>query len=181
VGRSEPFTVPFDEHAYVKLTELRQRLRKMENEEEGLTKSFLGKVPGLTVRVALVLAFINAAASGTDFPLELSVTDFEAAQSFTMEYVLPMVRRSYEMASVSKAERAARTVIWLARSNRWEVFRVRDIKRLGRTGLTDDKDIDAALSMLVAADWIKGEPTPPTAKGGRPTVSYHVNPRLWTV
>ena len=109
------------------------------------------------------------------------MTDFEAGQSFTMEYVLLMVRRSYEMASVSKAERAARTVIWLARSNRWEVFRVRDIKRLGRSGLTDDKDIDAALSMLVAADWIRQEPTPPTAKGGRPTVSYHVDPRLWTV
>lgn len=178
-GRSEPSIVRFHMGANAKLTDLRQQVREMESEEEGLAKSFLGKVPGLTIRVALVLAYINAAANSADFPLELSVSDFDAARSFTVDYVLPMVRRSYEMASVSQVERAARKVLWLAKTNGWTNFRASKIKRLGRTGLTDDKDLGAALSMLVAADWIKEEHTPPTVKGGRPTLTYHVNPRLF--
>lgn len=177
-GRREPSIVRFNGQSHMKLEELRQRLRDMENEEEGLTKSFLGKVSGLTVRVALVLAYINAAASGADFPLELSEPNFEAAQSFTMDYVLPMVRRSYEVASISKTECAARKILWISKVNRLEVLTVREIKRRSRTGLDDDKDIYPALSLLVAADWLKEEPSP-KGKNGRPTVKYYVNPRLW--
>lgn len=179
VGRKEPFSIRFHEQAYKKLVEQRQRLRKMEADEEGLTKSFLGKVAGLTVRVSLVLAYINAAAKRADFPTQISDTGFEAAQTFTMDYILPMVRRCYEMASVSNAERAARKILWLAKTNGWRDFRATQIKRRGRTGLTVDKDLDAAVSMLVAADWIKAEHSPPSKIGGRPTVTYHVNPRLW--
>jgi hypothetical protein len=179
VGQNEPLSVRFHDQAQKKLLELRQRLRKMENDEEGLTKSFLGKLAGLTVRVSLVLAYINAAAKDGDFPIQISDTDFEAAQTFTMEYILPMVRRCYEMASVSNAERAARQILWLAKTNGWRDFRVSQIKRRGRTGLTVDKDLEAAISMLVAADWIKEEKAQKTPKGGRPTITYHVNPRLW--
>ena len=181
VGKPEPFIVRFQEKAYGQLTELRLRQRRMEEEEEGLTKSFLGKITGLTIRVALVLAFINAVAEGRDFPLQLSEADFEAARLFTFDYVLPMVRRSYEMASVSKAERAARKILWLAKTKGWKVFSAREIKRLGRTGLTDDKEIDAALSMLLAADWIKIQPSKEKPAGGRPSIKYQVNPRLWSV
>ena len=163
------------------MTELRQHLRDMETVDEGLTKSFIGKLSGLTVRVTLVLAYINAAAEGTDFPIKLFEKDLEAARSFTIDYVLPMARRSYEAASVSKAERAARKILWLAKTNGWKVFGARQIKRLGRTGLTDDRDIDAALSMLVAADWIKVQASQEKAGGGRPTTRYEVNPRLWSV
>jgi len=179
VGRNEPFRVRFHEQAHKKLIELRQRLRKMEKDEEGLTKSFLGKVAGLTVRVSLVLAYINAAAKGGDFPIQISDKGFEAAQTFTMEYILPMVRRCYQLASVSNAERAARQILWLAKTNGWKDFRVSQIKRRGRTGLTVDKDLEAAVSMLVAADWLKPEQSPMKKLGGRPTVTYHVNPRLW--
>jgi hypothetical protein len=181
VGKREPIIIPFHEKAFGRLTELRQRLRDMETQEEGLTKSFLGKLSGLTVRVTLVLTYINAVAEGTDFPIKLSENDFEAARLFTIDYVLPMARRSYEAASVSKAERAARKILRLAKTNGWKVFGARQIKRLGRTGMSDDRDIDAALSMLVAADWIKVQASKEKAGGGRPTVRYDVNPRLWSV
>jgi hypothetical protein len=181
VGKREPIIIPFHEKAFARLTELRQRLRGMETEEEGLTKSFLGKLSGLTVRVALVLAYINAVSEDTDFPLQISETDFEAARSFTIDYVLPMARRSYEVASVSKAERAARKILGLTKTNGWRVFTARQIKRLGRTGMSDDKDIEAALSMLIAADWIKVQASQEKVGGGRPTTRYEVNPRLWSV
>jgi hypothetical protein len=181
VGKREPIIIPFHEKAFGRLTALRQLLRDVETQEEGLTKSFLGKLSGLTVRVTLVLAYINAVSKGTDFQIKLSETDFEAARSFTIDYVLPMARRSYEAASVSKAERAARKILWLAKTNGWRVLGARQIKRLGRTGMTDDRDIEAALSMLIAADWIKVQASKEKAGGGRPTVKYDVNPRLWSV
>lgn len=181
VCKPEPFVVGFHEKAYSKLSDLRLRQRSLEDEEEGLTKSLLGKITVLTVRVALVLAFINAVTEGRDFPRQLSEEDFEAARLFTVDYVLPMVRRSYEMASVSKAERAARIILWLAKTKGWRVFSVREIKRLGRTGLTEDKEIGAALSMLLSADWIKIQPNKEKPAGGRPSIKYQVHPRLWSV
>jgi hypothetical protein len=92
-----------------------------------------------------------------------------------------MARRSYEVASVSKAERAARKILGLTKTNGWRVFTARQIKRLGRTGMSDDKDIEAALSMLIAADWIKVQASQEKVGGGRPTTRYEVNPRLWSV
>ncbi len=85
------------------------------------------------------------------------------------------------MASVSKPERAARKILWLAKTKGWKVFGAREIKRLGRTGLTDDKEIDAALSMLLAADWIKIQPSKEKPAGGRPSTKYQGNSRLWSV
>lgn len=50
---------------------------------------------------------------------------------------------------------------------------------IARTGMIEGKDLDAAFSMLVAADWLGEEQSGKKAVGGRPTVTYHVNPRLW--
>jgi len=56
-------------------------------------------------------------------------------------------------------------------------FSARDIQRHDWSGLTDRDAIQRGLDLLVDLYWIAPRALPAGAKGGRPTVTYTVNPR----
>lgn len=57
-----------------------------------------------------------------------------------------------------------------------EVFRARDVRRKGWTGLTSPDDAESACELLAEHRWLIATVKPPSSFGGRPTTIYHINP-----
>ena len=107
-GTERPWFVHFSEEARCLLDEFRQAARGWEAGAEGLLLSFAGKLPGLAVRLSLILAYLDWAGGEAESPHEISKAHFGRAAHFVETYVLPMARRAYADGSLPKAERAAR-------------------------------------------------------------------------
>jgi hypothetical protein len=169
--------MPFDAPAQDRLQDWRKQCREWEGEAEGLLLSYVGKLPGVAVRLSAVLAFLDwADAPGTPEPEWIAAAHFGRACHFVETYVLPMARRAYADASIPAAEQGARRILDLVRNERLATVRVRDLQRRKLIGLRDAAAIKAALGVLAEADVLREEkaPTP-----GRTASVWRVNPKLW--
>lgn len=134
-GGNRPWIVPFHEGAKGLLDAFRQQCREWEGDAEGLMLSFIGKLPGLAVRLALVLALLDWAAEGNDLPAAIMGNHVERAVQLLTSYCLPMARRAFADATIPKADRAARRLVQIIRAQGWWNFTSRDVLRLDRTRL----------------------------------------------
>jgi putative DNA primase/helicase len=55
------------------------------------------------------------------------------------------------------------------------------VSQKGWKGLTTPEKVEAAIQLLVASNWIRAVPTAVSPKGGRPTIYYEVNPKVWSL
>lgn len=177
-GEKAPLLIIFSEEARDVMDRLRSDVRKWELENEGLMVSFIGKLPGLTARIALILAFLDWAAEGACEPESITREQFVRAVTLTVGYILPMAERAYANASLPKPERAARRLVATIREKGWQRFTYRELQRLERSGLSAPAEINAALTLLEEADCIRAVTVPPLAKGGRPPRMFQVNPAV---
>lgn len=175
---TRPWLVPFSEPARDCLDGFRQQARAWESDAEGLLLSFIGKLPGLTVRLSLVLAMLDWAAGESEEPLEISAAHFDRASYLISYYALPMARRSYADASLTKGERAARRLIRLLKEQGWPRFASRDVLRLNRTGLGRASELNPALALLEEAEIIRAVEAAVITGKGRPAKTYLVNPAI---
>jgi hypothetical protein len=173
-----PWLVPFNDRARDLMDEFRQAVRDWEAEADGLLLSFIGKLPGLTARLSLLIAFLDWAAEGEAEPHEITVSHFGRAAHLVEAYILPMARRAYADAATPKADRAARRLIGLIREQGWSRFTSRDVLRLDRGGLGTKADLDPALDVLLDAEVIRALPTTKGPQGGRPARAFAVNPAI---
>lgn len=177
-GRNRPWIVPFTEDARDLLDAFRQQVREWEGGAEGLLLSFIGKLPGLSVRLSLVLAMINWASGDAEEPHEITAEHFGTAAHLVESYLLPMARRTYSDASAAKGERAARRLVALIREAKLDRFTTREVMRMEWPGLENAANLNPALAALEEADIIRPVPNPATPQGGRPTRLYVVNPAV---
>jgi hypothetical protein len=177
-GETRPWFIPFTEEARALMDAFRLAVRGWEANAEGLMLSFLGKLPGLTARLALVLGFLDWAAEGAEEPREITVGHFGRAAHLVESYLLPMARRAYADAATPKAERAARRLVALIREQGWERFTSRDVLRLDRSGLGTASELNPALARLEEGDGIRPIDPPQNPQGGRPQRLFLVNPAL---
>lgn len=175
---TRPWIMPFSEDARDLLDAFRQAVRGWEREADGLMLSFTGKLPGLAVRTALVLAYLDWAAEGGPEPHEITVAHIGRAAHFIEAYVLPMAKRAYADASLSKSERAAHRLVALIREQSWARFSSREVLRLGRAGLSSAAELNPALTALEEAEILRQVPGPAVAQSGRPPRLYMVNPAV---
>ncbi|MGP6089854.1 DUF3987 domain-containing protein [Antarctobacter jejuensis] len=175
-GHPRPSFVPFAENTRNLLDKFRIYVRDLEGNAEGLILSFLGKLPGMAVRLSLVLAIMDWASGETDEPQEISVAHFGKAAHLVAEYLLPMARRAYAERSVSQAELSARALGLLIREEGWKQFTAREVRRKQRAHLHDMEKINPALRILESADLVKLTTVPPGPKGGAPKRLYSVHP-----
>jgi hypothetical protein len=178
-GIERPWFVTFCEDARSLLDEFRQVARGWETGAEGLLLSFAGKLPGMAIRLSLILAYLDWAGCEAEAPREISKVHFARAAHFVEAYVLPMARRAYADGSTPKEERAARRLVGLIKAQGWRSFNTPDILRLERADLATKADLDPALSLLAEANVIRLIPEPIKPKGGRPPRFYSVNPAIW--
>ena len=177
-GEVRPWLVPFAEDARGLMDDWRTAVRGWEHGAEGLMLSFLGKLPGLAARLALVLACLDWAAEGADMPQEIGVGAFGRAAHLVEAYLLPMARRAYADAATPKADRAARRLVVLICEQGWSRFTSRDVLRLQRAGLETAERLNPALSALEDGDVIRAAEPVTNPVGGRPHRAYDVNPAL---
>lgn len=175
---TRPWLVPLSNTARDRLDAFRHAVREWETEAEGLLLSFIGKLPGLSVRLSLILAYLDWLTGQDMEPLEIGAEIFERAAFFIERYALPMARRAYADASLSKSERAARRLLTIIQENAWERFTSREVLRLDRKGLTKASDLNPALTALTEADVIRPIADEPGPNGGRPAKLYAVNPAV---
>lgn len=177
-GDARPWFISFTADACTLMDGLRAAVRRWEAQAEGLMLSFLGKLPGLTARLALVLAFLDWAADGAEEPHEITYKHFGRAAHLVESYLLPMARRAYADAATPKAERAARRLVGIIREQGWQQFTSREVHRLDRAGLASKAELDPALELLADGDCIRQIVAPTNPQGGRPQRLFSVNPAL---
>lgn len=175
---TRPWFIPFTEDARQLMDAFRLSARQWEADAEGLMLSFIGKLPGMAARLALVLAFLDWAAEGEDEPYEITDQHFGRATHLVETYLLPMARRAYAEADLPKVERAARRLIGIIQTKGWESFTSREVLTLDRAGLARSAELDPALKLLTEADCIRQIDQPPNPQGGRPKRLFAVNPAV---
>lgn len=177
-GAARPWYVPFSEDAAGLLDQFREDVRAWEGQAEGLLLSFIGKLPGLAVRISLVLAMMEFASGEAPEPKEISIEHFGRAAHLVEAYLLPMARRSYADASVSTKDRSARNLVKLIVEEDLKQFSSRDILRKDMKGLSTSPELDAVIKILEEADIVRPAPSITSPRGGRPSKSYVVNPAV---
>ena len=173
-----PWIVPFSDAARDRLDALRHTVRGWETGADGLLLSFIGKLPGLAVRLSLILTYLDWLTGRDMEPIEIDAGTFERAALFIESYALPMARRSYADASLSKGERAARRLLTVIQEHGWERFSSREVLRLDRKGLTTATELNPALTVLAEADVIRAIEGEAGPRGGRPAKLFAVNPAV---
>ena len=153
-------------------------MREWEGEADGLLGSFIGKLPGLAVRLSLVLTYLEWAAGNDMEPHEIGHETFGRAAHLVEAYALPMARRAYADAATPKPERAARRLLAAIREQNWARFTSREALRLDLAGLGTVAQLNPALTILEDGEAIRAIDTATGPQGGRPSRLFAVNPAL---
>ena len=128
------------------------------------------------MRVANVLAHLDWAANPDGEPVtSIDASHVGRACHFVGEHLRPHAHRAYGAAKTPPEVQGAKVIAEIIQSEGIGLFKVRDIQKRGRTGLASAGDVKAALAVLLDADWLREIKE---TSGGRPTVSYAVNPKL---
>ena len=178
----EPKVLPFTEPGAVALHEWRLEVATMEESAAGLMLSWLGKLPGMAVRLALILELLawSETPEGTPEPEAVSERSIVAAVTFLTDFAIPMARRTFGAAALPQVERDARRLArWLARQSLLpETINAKELRRMAQgPAIPDAERMEAALRELEAADWVKAAPSR-AAGHGRQRKDWMVNPAL---
>ena len=147
----------------------------------GLFLSWLGKLPGMAVRLAVVIELLWWSATGmaTPEPASISLRATEAALAFLEAYAVPMARRAFGEAALPQADRDAMALArWLhARDPMPEMVNARELRHADALPTRAADRYDAALAELEAAGWLRAPPRQPGVPG-RQRKDWLVNPML---
>lgn len=123
-----------------------------------------------------VLALIHHLASGRTGPVG---ADAVVAALAWGEYLETHANRVYG-AATNLAVEGARTIgKHLRRGELGVTFNPRIIQRKGWSGLSDARSVADAIDVLEDHHWISTRDEPTTPRGGRPTTTCNVNPRVF--
>jgi hypothetical protein len=175
-GKPQPWFVPFDGEAVNLLYEFRERCRALEDSAEGLMKGHVGKFPGLAIRMAVIIAYLDwAIGADAAEPGRVTCNEMGRACHYVAEFLYPMAMRTYGDAAAPAEERAAMKLAGMIVSKRLREFTSRDVQREKQAGLRSKAEIDPALMVMVQAGWLRSQTE---TTGGRPRHVYHVNPAV---
>jgi hypothetical protein len=175
-GRTGPRVLPFAPDAADDLQAWRERVADLEDAAAGLFLSWLDKLPGMAVRLALVLELLwwCADAMGGREPESVSRDALRAALRLLEGYALPMARRAFGEAALPQADRDAVALArWLrAREPMPATVNARDLRHADALPTRKPARYDRALAELDAAGWVRPAPRQPgRARTGMSTPS----------
>lgn len=177
----EPLLIPFSASAADALHEWRLEVASMEAGASGMFLSWLGKLPGFAVRLALIFAHLEWACGDLSAaPSEVREVDVCRAMSLLQDYAIPMARRCFGEAALPQAERDARTLArWLLRQQPMPAaLNARDLRRRANgPGIKTAERINAALAELAALGVVRAAPAR-DGGAGRQREDWEVNPKL---
>lgn len=148
---------------------------------DSLMDAHLGKMPGLVLRLALILEYVWWGVNdGAPEPTEVSHLAVLAALEVAESFLRPMAAKVYGEIGLSHEDARARTLAeWIERERPSEI-NLRDLRRRGGLpGLTSEAPVRAAVAELVELGWLIRKEKQ-NKQVGRPAETYLVNPRLWS-
>ena len=177
----EPVTLSFTDGAATALQALREEVADLEQGAAGMFLSWLGKLPGSCLRLAVIIQHLKWCwDGGLPSPTTVDLPAVEAAADFLEKYAVPMARRVFGEAALPQAERDAHAIArWLVKQTPIpEIINERDLRRMGDgPGIRDVDRMAAAFGELAEAGWVR--PAPARASGyGRQRHDWAVNPAL---
>jgi hypothetical protein len=108
----------------------------------------IGKLDGVTLRIAQVLEFLTWAWGGSNAPepVQVSLQSVRNALRVIDEWVRPNLERVFSEASLPQPQRDAMAIAWWLLKTRPEKINARELRRTsGFGGPKDAKELDAAL------------------------------------
>jgi len=179
-GAPAPVVLPLADDAAALFDLWRAQHAEAAETVSGLLSSHHGKLPGLVLRLALVLDLLWWSWGGTiQPPATVSARALAGAAGLIDSYFLPMAERCYGDAAMPEAERLGAVLArWIVRE-RPEVVNATEIRRKARLpGMREAAKVKMALDALVEADWLRAMPSREGGKPGRQKEDYLVNPKL---
>ncbi len=155
---------------------------QVDEDATALFKSFVGKMNGVVLRLALVAEYIRWAWLGGDEPREVSDDSLIAAAAFVDDYAKPMAERVYGDAALPAVERNAAVLARYICKSRMTSINKRELKQTPHKsklpGLRDQRVMDEAIDFLVSAGWLLPAPSRDGDTSGRVRADYAVNPAV---
>lgn len=178
VGEAWP-TVHLTEPAVDIFCEWRIENAKAIEARGGMLRSALGKAAGFVLRLAGLLAMLDAA--GGDVPRVVPPRTLLRSIALWESYLAPMTERVLGDAALPQRDRDAATLArWLAKT-RPDTVNARELRRGVRLpGLTTAERVRGAIDALVEAGWLEPAPERAGETPGRPRADYRVRPEVWT-
>jgi putative DNA primase/helicase len=151
--------------------ELEKRIRTVD--EHPVMIAHVSKYRKLMPALALIFHLCDADA---DSSVSLEAAERAAAWC---SYLEPHAQRIYHSVT-ARLDTAARLLGEKIRARKLaSPFTARDVYRPQWTGLTEPEDVTRALEVLEDLAWLVSDSPAATVAGGRPTLRYHINPRVW--
>ena len=143
-------------------------------------KGHFHKYDGLFARLALVHHLVRYVLGERNELARVDHCTATAVRDFIDNYLRPHAEKIYRHLGRGTAYHGAQKIArWIASHPTLASFTTRDISRKEWSGLTEPDQIDAALKSLEdVAGWIRGEEIRAGPKGGRPTKTFLVNPKV---
>ena len=175
-----PIVLPLTDEAVDIFQKWREANARDERAANGLYLGHLGKLPGILLRIALVLEFLHWSTSGDASPPDrISAESIGRAADFTDEYLKPMSQRVCGDAALPAAERHAAAIARKIVAERLETINASMIRREWKLhGLEDAGGVKAALDVLEEAGWIRRAPSRTGETKGRHSSDHMVNPKV---
>ena len=178
IGEPVPTIVRLDGDAAALFQEWREANCSDESGASGLYLSHVGKMPGMVLRLALVLEYLHWSFNATQQePLGVGERSLGFAAHFIDDYFKPMAQRVYGDAALPEVERHASAIAKRICRERSPKVNARQIYRQWKPhGVREPGKAKAALAFLVESGWLIPDPASYRVEGGRPRDDYLVNP-----
>jgi hypothetical protein len=146
---------------------------------ESQVEGFMNKQRGLLVRLALIIHLTAYAAGEETDPRSVSEKSLSRALHLVEDYLVPTWRRVLAAFGKTQTESASMRIARAILAERMNGIRVSDVLKRDWSGMKDRAAIEAAFDDLVARDWLALPERNTGPRGGRPSETYRVNPRVF--
>jgi putative DNA primase/helicase len=182
-GQDVPVTLALDDAAADVFEAFERANRDAGDEAAGLYKSFLGKLNGMVLRLALVSEYTRWSFEGGPEPRSIRAKTVAAVAEFVDEYAKPTAMRVFGDAALPLVERNAATLARLILKHKLKRVNARELKRTPYKqllpGMREAEPLNEALAYLVDADWLKPVGSRAGDMPGRQSSDFALNPGLF--
>jgi hypothetical protein len=161
-GVKSPVFLRLDPSAQDALQNFRHQCREWEKDASGLMKSHIGKLPGMAVRVATVIALLDYAIDASPNVQSINEDHLRRACHYVGQHLRIHAHRAYGIGSLPAEIRAAGRIGEIIIAEGLREISTREISRRGLSGLESAKQTGPAFAVLLDAGWIT-----PIEKTGR--------------
>jgi hypothetical protein len=171
--------VPLDAEARGVVVALRRELEPQVGPGGDLVylRDWVAKLPGLTARLAGVLALADRAGEDADLATPIGAEPMGRALAIA-RYLLEHAKNAFLSMGSDPAVEKAKHVLDRLKRYRIDTVSKRGIQTAHPSLFRKSSDVDAVLAILVERGWLRTRPAAPRGPGRPPSPTYDVHPEV---